>query len=168
MNKFEAFQLLGLSGQITNDDIKKAYRKKAQQYHPDRNPAGAEIMKMINVAYELVKNETSADVFENEAMRDHPEKISAALKIVIDLALDVEVCGTWVWVSGDTRPHKEILKQNGFRWSPKKAMWYYRPESDKSRKYFSRDKSEWDISKIRETFGSSRPTRQSNKLEKHG
>lgn len=58
MNKYEALQLLGLTGTLSQADIKRAYKRKAQEFHPDRNPAGLELMKMINVAYDLVKNES--------------------------------------------------------------------------------------------------------------
>ena len=47
--------------------------------------------------------------------------------------LKIELIGTWVWVSGDTKPVKEELKKLGFSWHSKKVCWYlalsgkYRP-----------------------------------------
>jgi hypothetical protein len=41
------------------------------------------------------------------------------------MGLEVELCGLWVWVTGDTKPHKEELKAAGFKWSPNKTAWYY-------------------------------------------
>jgi hypothetical protein len=41
------------------------------------------------------------------------------------MGLEVELCGLWVWVSGDTKSHKEELKAAGFKWSPNKSAWYY-------------------------------------------
>lgn len=32
------------------------------------------------------------------------------------------------WVSGDTKPRRELLKAMGFRWAPKKKKWYLRPQ----------------------------------------
>ena len=151
MNKFEALQLLGLTGQVNNEAIKKAYRQKAKEFHPDRNPAGAEIMKMINVAYDMVKDEVEVNVFANESMHRYPEEIAAALNAIAHLGLTIEVCGLWVWVSGDTKPHKEILKNTGYFWSCKKLMWYFRPPQAKARKSSSQ---EWSIDQIRETYGS--------------
>ncbi|HAT3816240.1 TPA: DnaJ domain-containing protein, partial [Citrobacter freundii] len=46
----EALNIFGLSGQLTKEDIKKAYRKASLKHHPDRNkdnPIAAEIMKAI-------------------------------------------------------------------------------------------------------------------------
>ena len=52
----DAANILNLNGNVTPDDVKKAYRKAAMQYHPDRNPAGDEMMKVINVAFDLLKD----------------------------------------------------------------------------------------------------------------
>lgn len=41
----------------------------------------------------------------------------------------MEICGRWLWVSGNTKENKESLKAAGLRWAKKKKMWYYhRPE----------------------------------------
>ena len=39
----------------------------------------------------------------------------------------VEENGSWLWASGDTRPHKEELKELGLRWSKKRSAWYWKP-----------------------------------------
>ena len=51
MNIKDAFSILGLSASADQEDIKTAYRKACIKYHPDRNPAGMEMMKAVNVAY---------------------------------------------------------------------------------------------------------------------
>ena len=56
----EMGQILGLKGRVTKNDIKKAYKKKIGEYHPDRvDNMGAEIKELalkktkeINIAYE--------------------------------------------------------------------------------------------------------------------
>lgn len=58
-------------------------------------------------------------------------EIKQAVGSILPLGLTVEVCGSWVWVSGETRQHKESLKEHGFRWAPKKKVWYFKPSTCK-------------------------------------
>lgn len=53
------YQILGVDKTASADDIKKAYRKLARQYHPDLNPdnkAAEETFKTINEAYEVLSD----------------------------------------------------------------------------------------------------------------
>lgn len=56
--KRDYYELLGIDRNATDDDIKKAFRKLAFQYHPDKNnEAGAtEKFKEINEAYEVLSS----------------------------------------------------------------------------------------------------------------
>lgn len=53
------------------------------------------------------------------------ERLAAAVIAIDSLSLSVEVVGSWLWLSGDTKPYKEALKAAGFRWAPKKQRWYF-------------------------------------------
>lgn len=144
----DAFNILGISaGHITPDDIKLAYRKAAFQYHPDRNPAGLEMMQLINAAYEAVKDFTG-EIIE-EGNKDYGDQINTALNTIIGLGLHIEICGSWIWVSGNTKPHKDILKQAGFKWAPKKGLWHFRPDDYKSPRH-----KPWSMDTIRDKYGS--------------
>mgnify|MGYP002725504975 FL=1 len=60
-----AYQILEISPDVTNDEVKKAYREMAKKYHPDKvSHLGEEVKKaaeekitMLNAAYEAVKDE---------------------------------------------------------------------------------------------------------------
>ena len=62
-NQKDPYKVLGISKDATDDEVKKAYRKMAMKYHPDRVAGmseemqrnAAEQMKEINEAYEQIK-----------------------------------------------------------------------------------------------------------------
>lgn len=149
MKPQDAFNILGIpNGNVTPDDITKAYRAAAMKYHPDRNPAGLEMMKLINAAKEALNDFTSGESASNS--HDYGEKINTALNAIVELGLTIEVCGAWVWVTGDTKTHREILKSAGFYWAQKKLAWYFRPEEYKCH----RSRGSLTLDKIRSKYGS--------------
>jgi molecular chaperone DnaJ len=69
MAKRDYYEVLGVQKNASKDDIKKAYRKLAIQYHPDKNPGNKEAeekCKEATVAYEVLiddKRKTAYDQF---------------------------------------------------------------------------------------------------------
>ncbi len=59
MSKEDFYKLLEIDRGASDEEIKKAYRKLAMQYHPDRNPGNAESerkFKEISAAYDILKD----------------------------------------------------------------------------------------------------------------
>ncbi len=67
MSKEDFYTLLGVERDADAGEIKKAYRKLAMKYHPDRNPGDKEAerkFKEINEAYEVLKDEEKRAAFD--------------------------------------------------------------------------------------------------------
>lgn len=154
----DALNVLGLTGSnITLEQAKAAYRRASQKFHPDRNPGGLQMMQAVNAAWQVLQGlDWDRPVnAEPSANADYGDALNAAINAVVDLAgLRLEVCGAWVWVSGDTKTHKAALKAAGFFWASKKFMWYFRPPE-----WRSSNRGQWDMDKIREVHGSESVTR---------
>ena len=65
--KRDYYEILGVSKSASADEIKKAYRKVAIQFHPDKNPddkAAEEKFKEAAEAYEILSNQTKRDQYD--------------------------------------------------------------------------------------------------------
>jgi len=153
MNIKDALSILGLLANAGKDEIKPAYRKACIKYHPDRNPAGLEMMKAVNVAYSFlveISYNGSERPIDEEVNSNFGDMLNDAINAVINLSgVEIEICGAWVWLTGNTKEHKASIKAAGFWWAKKKAAWYFRPPD-----YKSKNKGDWDLEKIRSKYGS--------------
>ena len=50
------YQILNLTKNATQEEIKNAFYNLAKLYHPDKNPDSIDKFKSINEAYEILKN----------------------------------------------------------------------------------------------------------------
>lgn len=66
MSKRDYYQILGVAKGASADEIKKAYRKLAMQFHPDRNPGNKEAeakFKEATEAYEVLKDDQKRSAY---------------------------------------------------------------------------------------------------------
>ena len=103
------------------NEAKKIYKTLAKKLHPDIG-GDEESFKLLNAIYN--------DLIEHKIYFSNDIKIDIELEKIISLILHfenitIELVGSWVWVSGDTKEIKEKLKEIGFKWASKKKMWYF-------------------------------------------
>ena len=138
----------------TLEQLKKEYRQWAMKLHPDMGGTD-EDMKILNAEYEAVfarvkDIHTNKDGEEyhresNEAPQDFINIINELLKLN---NIHIEVIGSFLWVSGNTKPYKEILKKLGMKWHSKKECWYLAPDG-----YRRHGKKEYSLNDIRSMYG---------------
>jgi DnaJ family protein A protein 2 len=67
----ELYDLLGVPPSASEDDIKKAYRKKAKEHHPDKNPndpQAAQKFQEMAAAYEILSDPESRALYDESGM----------------------------------------------------------------------------------------------------
>ena len=61
----DLYEILGISRDATEDEIKKAFRQQARKYHPDNNETGSEEQfKEINQAYEILSDPQKRNIYD--------------------------------------------------------------------------------------------------------
>ncbi len=128
----------------TFDELKKAYRDLMKKYHPDLNKGKekecTEIAKVINSEFEYLfkilpnqrKNKDNEYYEAKKEFKTPQEFMNIINKIIIYKNIQIDIVGSWIWVSGETKPIKEILKELNFKWHDIRKMWYLKNTNYKS------------------------------------
>ncbi len=144
----------------TAEELKKEYRKFAMKLHPDIVGGDGEEFKDMQAEFEKLwerlknvhqnaKGETYTKTAETA---EAPQEFIHIINTLVRLnGIEVEICGSWIWVSGNTKAHKEILKQLNFKFAYKKKAWYFHKD-----KYRKKSKEDYTMDDIRDMFGSKR------------
>lgn len=142
------------AGVHTLNELKAAYRRLALQHHPDRG-GDPEAMKAINAEHdalfdELKRRHNAAAGTQHQTTETAAEFREIVEKLLALDGLEVELCGAWLWIGGNTMEHKEALKAMGCRWSSKKKLWYWH-HPEEGRKWRRGGST---MSEIRSKYGS--------------
>lgn len=145
------------------EDLKKDYRVQALKLHPDKG-GSIEEMQMLNAEYEelfkkyknLHKNK-DGKVYEKENTEKASEFIDIIYKLLKLDGLNIEVCGCFLWITGDTKKYHKELKAMGLRFSGNKQAWYLSPKD-----YKRWSKRKWSLDDIRVAYGSVTIKKQDN------
>ena len=135
------------------EDLTAAYRLLAKKYHPDINPDGLELMKCVNAAMDLLRatvGKWSIRSFCDDGAPSIDEELAAIYAKLRHLpGIKIEVCGGWLWITGDTKPVKDYIKAAGLRFSANKSAWYWHPAG-----YRKRTKNRFSMDQVRTMWGS--------------
>lgn len=141
----------------TIEELKQAYKKLLMKFHPDINPNGTSECQKINAEYDILfprlknihknaNNEIYTSTTESsELANEYKDIINAIIHLQ---GIKIEIIGSWIWLTGNTREYKDIFKNLKFKWSSKKLAWYYHNEPFKKR-----SKNQYDMNGLRNLFG---------------
>jgi hypothetical protein len=153
MDKLQnAIKIFGLeNNQYTLADIKTIYRQLASKNHPDKG-GNTESMQLINAAFDelykfFVDNDV-LDVKQDEELHAFDFDFISELKTM--QGVNIEVCGYWIWLTGNTYLYKDKIHVLGFKYSKAKKSWYWSPCIDMT-KY---RRGCWSMKSIRKIHGS--------------
>ncbi|MCL2592149.1 MAG: molecular chaperone DnaJ [Defluviitaleaceae bacterium] len=139
----------------TAEELKRVYKKLAVKHHPD-NGGDTEKMKVVNSEYfelfeKLKKIHTNAEgeQYTKETNETPEEFINIINELIRFDKILIEIIGSFIWVSGETKPYKEQLKALGFKWSSNKLSWYLAPKD-----YKKRNHKNYSMDDIRGMYGS--------------
>jgi curved DNA-binding protein CbpA len=134
------------SGCTTVEEVKARYRELARKHHPDLGGDTATMQK-INAEYEQTLKQLDGQEaigsdgkthryhYNQQLEKDLMEKIQALLSALgQDDLIDIILIGRWIWIVGNTKPHKEILKALECRFHGARKCWFWRSEDQRGRR----------------------------------
>ncbi len=128
----------------TIEDVKRVYKTLAVKYHPDFNhdTDTTDTMQEINNEYETAFNifksihaAQNGDTDANKATEttETPDMFKDIINSLIHCdGVQIDIVGSWVWLTGNTFVHKDVIKPLGFKWASKKKAWYWHSDEYKS------------------------------------
>ena len=157
MKLFEALRYFETEdNKLTRKELKKLFRKLTLKNHPDHG-GDTEMMRLIIEAFEVLKEQYSFVIEvdkefeedENYWKIDDPEMEKVYKSIYHFENIKIEICGYWMWVTGETYPYRSELKNAGLFYARKKVAWYWKP-ADKN----SLGRGKASLEYIRKKYGS--------------
>lgn len=156
----------------TAEDVKQLFKKYARDLHPDCNPGRdttaefQEMNKQYEAAWERLKNiHTNAEGEQYEKETEDTADVFRDLiyKLLHISGIMIELCGSWLWITGSTYEVREQLKALNFKYSREKQAWYYHEEG-----YKKHGKCKYSLNEIRNKYGSQKYATRTEDPEKIG
>lgn len=141
----------------TLEELKTQYKKLAMKHHPDMGGTESD-MKEINAEYDSlfdelknVRKSAAGETYTTKTeTKETPNEFKNIINTLISLeGIKIEICGTWLWITGNTYAHRKALKELHFRFSKSKSAWYYHTED-----YKKTSNKTFTLNQIRDLYGS--------------
>ena len=161
------FQYFKADHMTTIEDCKKQYKKLILSFHPDlaaKNGLSVEeatkACQTINAEWDYLRKH-NYNIHEGKDggtytdwNQDMPDDVTERYAEIIDALIKmegvvIEICGSFLWLSGSTYDHKAEIKGLGFKWASKKRMWYLAPQGWRKKGH-----RELSMGEIRSNYGS--------------
>lgn len=138
----------------TAEELRKEYHKQCKALHPD-NGGSAEAFKEMKAEFEKAW-QTVGNVFTNAKGETYEKKTTMsaeAFETIIEKMIywtdcNIEIIGSWLWVSGNTYSRRAELKKLGFGFSNKKKVWYFHEGE-----YHKKNGKVLSMDQLRDMFG---------------
>lgn len=146
----------------TLDEAKKLFWDLAKQFHPDKGGSKEQFQDLQN-QFENFKPQS--EKFEGEADKWNAFEYASIIKGLITIPeIEIEIIGSWIWVTGNTKPYKDRIKEidtgdtykRGFH--KKKECWYFSP-----RGYRKHTSKEYSLDEIRASYGGQKVEKEEQK-----
>ena len=143
--------------------LRAAYKRLLIKYHPDNNKNDTTgMMQEINAEYDKLFEQIkyayeNSEAYTNQTDRQKQaydwEKDKQLRAIIAALSKfagpEIELCGTWVYVRGETYPYRKELKVLGMNYNRQKTCWIIHFAD-----YYKHHKKSLSMSHIRDKYGS--------------
>lgn len=161
------FRYFKANFQTTIEEAKKQYKQLLFRYHPDiatKNGMTVEeatrACQAINEEWAYLKahnyniHETAEGSTYTDWSQETPDEVTSKFADIIEAlvhmeGITIEICGSFIWLSGNTYDHRANIKAMGFRWAGKKRMWFLAPKEWRKKGH-----RELTMNEIRDTYGS--------------
>lgn len=147
----------------TLEELRRQYKELLKIHHPD-NGGSVEDMQNINAEYDklfkVLKDRHESNATDNETENsksniydwENDKILREVLQQIISFSgITINLVGAWIWLDGNTYPHKEALKNIGFKWSRQRKMWHWH-----NGEYVRKGNSKIAFTEIENKYGSTK------------
>lgn len=139
-------------------ETKQYYKKYSFKFHPDTGGSHDAFVKMQAQYLAKLKSlngQTSFGFDKKEHRYYYNENVETEIMEKIDqliklkmIDVQIELVGTWLWLTGNTKPYRDKLKELELRWHSKRIKWFYHTKT------YKRRMSKLSFDQIRLAYGS--------------